>query len=118
MNLLNCSCIETRETEYNINSLIMGDKLKMDDFQKENIIIEKTPEEKKIELIVSVLKAKRELDLANKNFETAESGLIDYYVYQIKASKSKLDFLVNKAKQKGISLNMIEEIYFRKNQVS
>ena len=88
-----------------------------DDFQKENLIIEKTEEEKKVELIMSVLKAKRELDLASKNFETAEAGLVDYYVYQIKANKSKLDFLVNKAKKIGISLDMIEELYFRKNQV-
>ncbi len=88
-----------------------------EDFQKEELVIDKTEEEKKIELIMSVLKTKRELDLANKNFETAELGLVDYYVYQIKASKSKLDFLVNKAKQKGISLEMIEEIYFRRNQV-
>lgn len=88
-----------------------------EDFQKEELVTDKTEEEKKIELIMSVLKTKRELDLANKNFETAEAGLVDYYVYQIKASKSKLDFLVNKAKQKGISLDMIEEIYFRRNQV-
>ncbi|MCI9177660.1 MAG: DUF2508 family protein [Clostridia bacterium] len=88
-----------------------------DDFQKENLIIEKTEEEKKVELIMSVLKAKRELDLASKNFETAEAGLVDYYVYQIKANKSKLDFLVNKAKKIGISLDMIEELYFRRNQV-
>ena len=64
-----------------------------------------------------VKKAKKELNLATKNFETAEEGLVDYYVYQIKASKSKVDFLVNKARDKGLSLNMIEEIYFKKNQV-
>ena len=86
-------------------------------YQKENLIIEKTEEEKKIELIMSVLKAKKELDLAIRNFETAETGLIDYYVYQIKASKSKLDFLVSKAKKRGISVDMIEELYFRKNEV-
>ena len=88
-----------------------------ENYEKEDCISEKTEEEKKVELIVSVLKTKRELDLANKNFETAEEGLVDYYVYQIKASKSKLDFLVNKAKQRGISLDMIEELYFRKNRV-
>lgn len=87
------------------------------DYEKEDLLVEKTEDEKNIELIMSVIKAKRELDLANKNFETAEAGLVDYYVYQIKATKSKLDFLVNKARQKGISLNMIEELYFRKNQV-
>ncbi len=87
------------------------------DYEKEDLVVEKTEDEKNIELIMSVIKAKRELDLANKNFETAEAGLVDYYVYQIKATKSKLDFLVNKARKKGISLNMIEELYFRKNQV-
>ena len=86
-------------------------------FQKESLTTEKTDEEKKIELIMSVLKTKKELNLACRNFETAEAGLVDYYVYQIKANKSKLDFLVNKAKQKGICLDMIEELYFRKNQV-
>ena len=88
-----------------------------ENFQKENLFIEKTEEEKKVELISSVLKSKKELDLAIKNFETAEAGLVDYYIYQIKASKSKLDFLVNKARKVGISLNMIEELYFRTNQV-
>lgn len=89
----------------------------MEGYSKEEKISDKTEEEKKIELIMSVLKTKRELDLAIKNFETAESGLVDYYTYQIKASKSKLDYLVNKAREKGISLNMIQELYFRKNQV-
>lgn len=83
----------------------------------EDKIKEKSEEEKNIELIISVIKAKRELNLVNKNFETAEEGLIDYYVYQIKALKSKLDFLMNKAKVRGISLDMIEEIYFKRNQV-
>lgn len=89
----------------------------MERYLKEEKISDKTEEDKKIELIMSVLKTKGELDLAIKNFETAESGLVDYYTYQIKASKSKLDYLVNKAKDKGISLNMIQELYFRKNQV-
>lgn len=86
-------------------------------YEREVKIHEKTEEDKKIELIISVIKAKRELNLAIKNFETAEQGLIDYYSYQIKASKSKLDFLLNKAKNKGLSLDMIEEIYFKRNQV-
>ena len=88
-----------------------------EEYQKETNIKDKTDEDKKIELIMSLIKAKKELNLATKNFETAEEGLVDYYVYQIKASKSKVDFLVNKAKDKWLSLNMIEEIYFKKNQV-
>ncbi len=87
------------------------------EYQKELNIKDKTEEDKKVELIMSLLKAKRELNVANKNFETAEEGLVDYYTYQIKASKSKVDFLMEKARSKGLSLNMIEEIYFKKNQV-
>lgn len=89
----------------------------MEGYLREDTIVDKTEEEKKIELIMSVLKAKHELDVATKNFDTAEDGLVDYYIYQIKASKSKLDFLMNKAKDNGISLDMIEELYFRRNQV-
>ncbi len=88
-----------------------------DNFQKYNLPVDKTDEEKKIELIKSVLKSKKELDLAIRNFETAEAGLVDYYIYQIKASKSKLDFLMGKARKVGISLNMIEDLYFKTNQV-
>lgn len=88
-----------------------------DEYVKEHMIFDKSDEEKRIELLISVLKAKKELDVASKNFEYAENELIDYYVYQIKASKTKLDFLMNSAKEKGISLDMINEIYFRKNKV-
>ncbi len=89
----------------------------MEGYLREETVIDKTEEEKKIELIISVLKTKKELDSATKNFETAEDGLIDYYTYQIKASKSKLDFLVGKARDIGISLDMIGELYFSRNQV-
>lgn len=89
----------------------------MESYLRDDNIIDKTESEKKVELVMSVLKAKKELELATKNFETAEKGLVDYYIYQIKATKSKLDFLMDKAKDKGISLNMIEELYFKSNQV-
>lgn len=88
-----------------------------EDYDKEIILHDKSEDEKKAEIIISLIKAKKELNLATRNFETAENGLIDYYTYQIKASKSKLDFLVSKARDKGLSLNMIEEIYFKNNQV-
>ena len=55
--------------------------------------------------------------MANGNFEFAENELIDYYAYQIKANKSKLDYLMKKAKKQGIALDMINEIYFSKNEV-
>ena len=63
-----------------------------------------------IELLKSILDTKRELTIANKNFETAEDELIDYYSYQIKASKSKLDYLIKQVKQKGIAVDMINNL--------
>lgn len=63
-----------------------------------------------IELLKSILDTKRELVVANKNFESAEEGLVDYYSYQIKASKAKLDYLIRQVKQKGIVVDMINNL--------
>lgn len=83
---------------------------------REEKIEDKSEEEKNLELIVSIIKAKNELEEAYKNFEFAEEGLIDYYSYQIKANQTKLDYLMKKAQKKGIVLDMINEIYIRKNK--
>lgn len=83
---------------------------------RENKIEDKSEDEKNLELIVSIIKTKNDLDSANKNFEFAEGGLVDYYSYQIKANQSKLDYLMKKAQKKGIALDMINEIYIRKNK--
>lgn len=63
-----------------------------------------------IELLKSVLDTKRELSIANKNFESAEDELVDYYSYQIKASKAKLDYLIKQVKTKGIEVDMINNL--------
>lgn len=63
-----------------------------------------------IELLKSILDTKRELVIANKNFESAEAELIDYYSYQIKASKAKLDYLIKQVKSKGIEVDMINNL--------
>ncbi len=73
-------------------------KIKNTDFQNE------------IELLKCVLETKRELTVANKNFEVAEEDLIDYYSYQIKANKAKLDYLIKEVKQKGIAVDMINNL--------
>jgi hypothetical protein len=83
---------------------------------KEEKIEDRSEEEKNLELIVSIIKTKNELEEAYKNFEFAEEGLIDYYSYQIKANQTKLDYLMKKAHKKGIVLDMINEIYIRKNK--
>ena len=66
--------------------------------------------ENEIELLKSILATKRELNIADKNFESAEEELVDYYAYQIKANKAKLDYLIKQAKQKEISIDSLEGI--------
>jgi len=87
-----------------------------EEYVKEEHILDKSDEDKELELIISVLKTKQDLNNAHKNFEFAEEGLIDYYSYQIKANQTKLDYLIKKAQKKGIVLDMINEIYIRNNK--
>lgn len=87
-----------------------------EEYVREEKVVDKSDDEKDLELIVSVLKTKQELDLAHKNFEFAEDGLIDYFSYQIKANQTKLDYLMKKARKKGIALDMINEMYLRNNK--
>ena len=87
-----------------------------DDYKKEIKIIEKSEQEKEIELMLSIVKTKKELEVANHNFEYAKDDLIDYYTYQIKATRAKFDYLVKKAKEKGLALDMIEQIDIRYNK--
>lgn len=63
-----------------------------------------------IELLKSIIETKRELFIANKNFEVAEDDLIDYYSYQIKANKAKLDYLIKEVKTKGLAVDMINSL--------
>lgn len=79
----------------------------------EKMIKGKTDKEKEKELIKSIIATKENLQLSIINFEYAEEDLIDYYIYQIKAHQSKLDYLIKIAKRNGIVLNKIEETKFR-----
>lgn len=84
---------------------------------KELKLEEKTEEESNIELIKSIIKTKMDLDNANKNYEFVEGELVDYYLYQIKANQSKLNYLIRKAKKNGIIIDMIKQIEIRRNQI-
>ena len=81
---------------------------------RENKIQDKSEEEKRMELLINIIKTKKDLDNSNNNFEYAENELIDYYAYQIKANKTKLDYLIKKAQSKGIILDCINELEIRK----
>lgn len=85
-----------------------------EEYVRENKIQDKSEEEKRMELLINIIKTKKDLDDSNNNFEYAENELIDYYTYQIKANKAKLDYLIKKAQSKGIILDCINELEIRK----
>ena len=85
------------EEEYLLNTMIKG----------------KTEKEREIELMQNIIETKEKLQNARKNFEYAEDGMIDYYIYQIKANQSKLDYLIKLAKKKGVILSRDKEVKIR-----
>lgn len=85
-------------------------------YLKEEEIKENTELEKEIELIKNIIKTREDLKNNNKNYEYAETDLIDYYIYQIKANQAKLDYLLKLAKVKGITIDAIKQIKYEKNE--
>lgn len=85
------------EEEYLLNKMIKG----------------KTEKEREIELMQNIIETKEKLQNARKNFEYAEDSMIDYYIYQIKANQSKLDYLIKLAKKKGVILSRDKEVKIR-----
>ena len=80
-----------------------------EEYVKETKLIEKTENEKEIELIRTIIKTREELKSNNMNFEYAKGDLVDYYTYQIKANQAKLDYLIKLAKARGIKVDMIND---------
>lgn len=87
-----------------------------EEYIKDMNIVEKSEEELDIELIKSIIRTKQDLKDSNRNYEFAEGELIDYYLYQMKANQAKLNYLLKKAKNNGLMLDMIKEIEIRKLQ--
>ena len=83
-----------------------------EEFQKEHLIKDKTELDREIELIKNIIKTREELNSDNKNFEYAELGLVDYYIYQIKANQAKLDYLLKLAKASGITMDTINQLKY------
>ena len=77
-------------------------------YEKEYKIEDLSDQEKTEELIKSIIQTKTDLNNANINFNYADRELIDFYIYQIKALKSKLDYLTGKAKRRGLMLEIEE----------
>ena len=85
-----------------------------EDYVKETSIIDKSPDELNTILIKSIIETKKDLENARINYEYAEEELIDYYLYKIKASQSKLNYLIKKSKENNLKIDMIKEIEIRK----
>lgn len=79
-------------------------------YEKEVIIEEKSESEKDKDLMLTILQTKKSLQEANINYEYAEGKLIDYFLYTMKAEQAKLDYLIEKAKLKGLSLEIIDHV--------
>jgi len=81
-------------------------------YVREEKIREKTEIEKELEIVKSIIKTREDLKANNRNFEYAKDDLVDYYTYQIKANQAKLNYLIKLAKEKGIEVDMINDIKF------
>ena len=83
-----------------------------EEFQREQLIKDKTELDREIELIRNIIKTREELKNDNKNFEFAELELVDYYIYHIKANQAKLDYLLKLAKASGITIDTINQLKY------
>lgn len=81
------------------------------EYVKESRIIDKTEDEKKSELIKNIILTKELLLQAHNNFEYADSDLVDYYTYNIKANQAKLDYLIKQAKNWGLIIDEVRVKY-------
>ena len=84
-----------------------------EEYKREKIIKDRTELEKEIELVRNIIETREELKNDNKNFEYAEMGLVDYYIYQIKANQAKLDYLLKLAKASGITIDTINQLKYK-----
>ncbi len=88
-----------------------------EEFVKEFNLKDKTREELNTILVQSIIKTNKDLQSARNNYEFAEGELIDYYLYQIKANQSKLNYLIKKSKANGITIDRLKQMELRNIQI-
>ena len=74
------------------------------EFVKDFQIAEMTEFEKDKELLNNIQIVKKTLGNMYNNLQFADSDLIDYYTYQIKAEESKYNYLIKQAKKKNLNI--------------
>ena len=84
-----------------------------EEFVKEYKIKDKSEEEKNRIIVQNIIETKNILQNSINNYGYAEGELIDYYLYQIKANQSKLNYLIKEAKNRGIVIDRATQINLR-----
>ena len=87
-------------------------------YLKDNPLINKRIKNPNADLISCIIKTREDLITANNNYEFADDELIDYYLYQIKATQSKYNYLLKKAKQSGILVSMLDQIEIKNSDLA
>lgn len=73
-------------------------------YVREIKINEQNDNEKNIELLKNIEIVKESLTTMYNNLQFADSDLIDYYSYQIKAEEAKYGYLIKQAKKRNINI--------------
>ena len=84
-----------------------------DFYKKEEEILENLDINEDSDIIRNIVKTRKDLEFANNNYEFADSDLIDYYIYEIKANQAKLNYLIKMAKIKGSNVHFIKDLEYR-----
>lgn len=73
-----------------------------EEFIKEFQIIDKSELENDSDLLNNINLVKNNLSNIYNNIQFADSDLIDYYTYQIKAEEAKYNYLIKQAKKRKL----------------
>ena len=84
-----------------------------EEFVKEYKIKDKTQEELNTALAQNIIETNNNLQNSINNYGYAEGEMIDYYLYQIKANQSKLNYLIKEAKDRKILIDRATQISLR-----
>lgn len=74
------------------------------EYVREIKINDKNDQEKNVELLNNIQGVKNSLSNMYNNLQYADSDLIDYYTYQIKAEESKYNYLIKQAKKRNLNI--------------
>ena len=74
------------------------------EFVRESPILDKNEEQKDEELLETIKTVNTTLANMHNNLQFANSDLIDYYTYQIKAEEAKYNYLIKLAKKRNLNI--------------